>query len=752
MKRLGLAALCAVIALLACAIGASASTGGLGWGNNEFGQLGNGSKQGGLTVYSVGENTLGQLNGTLQVSTGGDHTLALLANHTVTAWGSNEYGQLGNGHFGSTHTLPTVVTGLSEVEAVAAGKSYSLALLKNGKVMAWGLNNRGQLGVNAKAGPELCTTSETEGWTEEQRGEFGCSTKPVTISGLSEVAAISAGSEHALALLKSGKVMSWGENQFGRLGNSSSTGPEKCGWVFPVPCSRAPVSVTGLEGVSAVSAGGTFSLALVGGGTVKGWGENNSGQLGTGSFEGPEGCKGIFEFEGEIPCATKPVEVTGLEEVTAISAGGSHGLALLSSSKVKAWGSNAQGQVGDGTTTNRNAPVAVLEAIGPSKELSEVQAISAGGRHNVALMKDASLRVWGDVSDGQLGPSILNPKIASKAATGEVTEISAGESQTLVFGAPGPYIESISPTSGPSTSKNVVTIHGKGFTGATKVSVGGSEAESFEVLSDTEVIATLPSGSPGGKDLGVTAPRATTARTGVDVFRYEPVGTIDLGTCTKVGVGKGKFKAGNCTEEIAGGAWEWTKGVTKGGFAGAIAAETSVTFETTGGSTLTCTGSSSSGTWVAPKSVQNAVLKFTGCLMLSGKCSSAGAAEGEILSTPLEGVLGFFEKTTNKVGLDLFPALANESSTVFEATCGTSTVKVTGAVIGQITTINKMNSSFNLKFKQHLGKQTVGNFEEEPENSQILRMSINGGFSLQTGLSLESNLANEESLEINTVT
>ncbi len=748
MRRLAVAALCAAVTTLVCAGGAWATTGVLGWGNNESGQLGNGNKQSGSTVWSTGETT--ELNGSLQVASGGNFTLDLLPGHTVTAWGSGGFGQLGNGRTGS-HTLPFPIPSseLSEVAAVSAGQSFGLALLKNGTVRAWGSNVRGQIGIGFPTGPSKCGTT-FEGETPEEEQEHACALVPIEVPGLKEVTAVAAGGNFALALLKNGTVKAWGDNEFGKLGTGTGTGPEKCGAFFPHQCSRAPLTVEGLEHVVAIAAGETEAYALLESGEVVAWGKNTAGQLGTGSTTGPEKCPESFELgkEGKA-CSTKPVAVTELSGVKAIAAGGEFGLALLSSGKVRAWGSNASGQLGDNTTTNRSKPVATLQSVEPEAELSGVQAISAGAKHGLALTEGEVLRVWGNTSDGALGPGILNNKIASTAATGSITSISAGERQTLVIGAPGPYIESVSPNHGEANKHTKVIIKGAGFTGAKVVKFAGTEVP-FTVLNETEIETETPSSGPGVKQAQVQTGRATTASTSLGNFRYEPIGTIELGQCTKAVTGKGHFKTGNCTEEVKEGNWNWTPGFAKGGFTGGIAAETTLLLETTGGAVMTCGGETVAGSWLAPKAAQEVVLKLTSCNMIFGECSSAGAAAGEIVTNPLEGALGFTEHATNKVGLALEPE-GEETPPVFEAKCGEIPIKVTGSVIGLITSVNKMNASFTLKLKQHAGKQAIEAFEEEGAVAQTLRMSINGGSSVQAGLALESSLKGEETLEINTV-
>jgi hypothetical protein len=284
------------------------------WGANAFGQLGNGTQAGSVVpepVCAVGATSpcsapSQQLKEVIAVEAGGFHSLALLSNHTVVAWGGNSSGQLGNGTTTSS-TVPVAMGGTTEVAAIAAGARHSLALLKDGTVTAWGSNKFGQLGNGSETNSDV----------------------PVTVSGLSGATAIAAGENHSLALLARGEVRAWGSNKFGQLGAGTSAGPEACG--TSGACSKTPVEVCSgshpgpfcgsLEGVSAIAGGGEHSVALLANGTVKDWGENGLGQLGTGSSEGPEPC-------GPAVCSTIPVQVSNLVDAKGIGGGGQFSLAF----------------------------------------------------------------------------------------------------------------------------------------------------------------------------------------------------------------------------------------------------------------------------------------------------------------------------------------------------------------------------------------------------------------------------------------
>jgi alpha-tubulin suppressor-like RCC1 family protein len=208
-------------------------------------------------------------------------------------------------------------------------------------------------------------------------GELGDGTNtdsnvPVNAKYLSSgISAISAGGLFNCALTSAGGVKCWGDGAWGQLGNGANTN------------SNIRVNVSGLtSGISAISAGETYSCALTSGGGVKCWGMNDDGQLGDGTNTG----------------SNVPINVSGLTNgISAVAAGQSHTCALTSSGGVKCWGSNKIGQLGDGTTTSRLTPVDVKGLT------SGVIAITAGGGHTCALTSSGGIKCWGNNQYGQLG-------------------------------------------------------------------------------------------------------------------------------------------------------------------------------------------------------------------------------------------------------------------------------------------------------------------------------------------------------------
>jgi alpha-tubulin suppressor-like RCC1 family protein len=333
------------------------------WGDNTAGELGDDTLAGRDIPVSVHG-----LSGVQAIAAGGRHDLALLSDGTVTAWGDDTFGELGNGRASSNadgeHPVP--VQGLTGVTAVAAGEAHSLALLGNGTVMAWGDNRSGQLGDGSTrsssvpvavsgltgvtaiaAGDEfslaLLANGTVVSWGTDQNGQLGNGGSanqdaPGPVTGLTGVTAIAAGGEGALALLADGTVMAWGFDVVTPTAVTGLTGVTAvaAGQNFFLALqpngtvmswdggSSTPAPVSGVTGATAIAAGGGFALALTSGGTVTAWGDDNFGQLGNGTAN-PGGSLG-------------PVTVQGLSGATAISAGGEQAAALTAGTSPPASG------------------------------------------------------------------------------------------------------------------------------------------------------------------------------------------------------------------------------------------------------------------------------------------------------------------------------------------------------------------------------------------------------------------------------
>jgi alpha-tubulin suppressor-like RCC1 family protein len=300
------------------------------------------------------------ISGVRQISAGYGHVLALKSDGTVWAWGSNGHGQLGDGT--SQDRPEPVKVGIGGVKAIAAGKDHSLALKSDGTVWAWGSNAYGQLGEGSLNYPG--------------------SAVPLLVDGLNDIKAISTGGSHCLALKGDGTVWAWGENSHGILGDGTNE-------------SRFVPVRSKLSDVKAFDAGTSHALAVKSDGNVWAWGYDYMGQLGTGGVSLNDLGRVSFGPEADN---YNPDIVRGVSDITAVAAGGSHSIALKNDGTVWAWGSNEDGQLGQGATglDDQTSPVQV-------QGLDGATAVAAGQYHTLALKDDGSVWAWGSNEHGQVG-------------------------------------------------------------------------------------------------------------------------------------------------------------------------------------------------------------------------------------------------------------------------------------------------------------------------------------------------------------
>jgi alpha-tubulin suppressor-like RCC1 family protein len=429
-------ALCLLCLLFSAGAKASGAT-VVGWGDNVLGQLGTGTTSATVPCgcIKVPEPALG-VSGATQVVAGGFHTLALLADGTVMAWGFNASGELGDGTGGQDcgggcRATPEPVPGLSGVVAIAAGADHSLALLADGTVMTWGVNGNGELGNGTTTGPDC--------------GGL-CNATPARVPGLTNVVAIAAGGLHSLALLADGTVMSWGFDEFGEVGDGTS--PE-----HNCRCVDVPTPVRGVSGAMAISAGQFGGLALLGDGTVKAWGVDRHGELGNGVLTPQVGCECLA-----------PVSVSGLSGVQALAAGDSHSLAMMPSGAVQSWGSGSHGQLGQNLLNICKCSLTPAPVIG----LSSTQAIAAGFDHSLALLSNGSAKAWGANKEGELGDETTNDREIPTAVRGiGGAGVLAGASAVAAIGSNRSTTPNSFALIGPSQTLKIT------LTGAGQGAIGG---------------------------------------------------------------------------------------------------------------------------------------------------------------------------------------------------------------------------------------------------------------------------------------
>lgn len=327
--------------------GTNASSGEVikAWGSNSFGELGDGT-----TTNRKSPVTVSGYNRPLDINLGLNHKLVLYSNGELKASGTNDVGQLGDGTNNNSTSLVTVSKIDYQASKIAAGATHNLVLMTDGTVKAWGSNFYGQLGINSSI------TSYPV---------------PKSVTTLSNITAIACGLNHCLALTSSGNVYAWGENSKGQLGIGTTTNAKK-------------PTLINLTNVSEIACGSYHSIARLNDGTVRAWGFNQYGQLG----------------DGTTTDRTSSVTVTGLTGVQKIYSSTFFNL-VFDGSNVKGWGRNRYGQLGQTPPTVESS---VVTLSGLSGTVSE---IAVGDFHAIALLTTGNVLSWGRNHVGQLGHGTL---------------------------------------------------------------------------------------------------------------------------------------------------------------------------------------------------------------------------------------------------------------------------------------------------------------------------------------------------------
>ena len=447
----------------------------LAWGEDGSGQLGSGR----ATFVSTPTVVTGQPAGSIvAVSAGVFHSLALLGDGRVLAWGNNAEGALGDGGTQS-HSSPLPVLGLSGVARIHSGERHALAVDGQGRIWSWGLNHQGQLGHSANAyqansplqvaladvadarggaghSVALTRSGEVWAWGDNRLGQLGValptqSATPLRVTfpaGAARIVAIEVAGDSSYALDSAGKLWAWGDNRYRQLAEAS------------VAQRASPAQVLGLGSVSAVSAGRVGAAAIATNGTVWVWGGyeavavptqlsaisgvasavrvgeyhllvqlsdgsllaaggNFNGQLGDGSSVTP--------LPGMV---VKPLGLGGA--VAAFATGNKHSLVVDTAGRLLGWGDDLKGQTGSSTETTRNI-AAVVALPGPAAQ------VAAGDSHSLALLRDGSVLAWGDNFSGAVGSGQTGVRTSPAAALGlaGIRQISAAKASSAALDAAG---------------------------------------------------------------------------------------------------------------------------------------------------------------------------------------------------------------------------------------------------------------------------------------------------------------------------
>ena len=395
------------------------------WGKNNYGQLGQGNTNDlGDAASEMGNNLtavdLGTDKSALQVVTGADHTCALLDDSTVKCWGYNAYGQLGrgttdaigdaSGEMGDNLTAIDLGSGRTAVE-IAAGKYHTCARLDNSSVKCWGRNDQGQLGQDSTNN------------LGDNASEMGDNLTAITL-GLSAVE-ITTGANHTCTRLNNSSVKCWGKNEYGQLGqdNTNNLG-DGTGEM------AALIAVTLASSAVELAAGENHTCARLDTGGLRCWGYNDEGQLGHGNTSNQGDNANEMAALSAVDLGTNKIAV-------AITAGNDHTCALLDDGKVKCWGGNTFGQLGQkhddpnaGATASSMADNLIYSDLGTGRT---ALGISAGSIHTCVQLDNGRLKCWGKNAFGQLGLGHTNPH--GKLATEMGDNLSMVELGMGVFSA-----------------------------------------------------------------------------------------------------------------------------------------------------------------------------------------------------------------------------------------------------------------------------------------------------------------------------
>jgi alpha-tubulin suppressor-like RCC1 family protein len=322
------------------------------WGDNQHGQLGDGTRTNSLSP-TLAFTPLGK--SAVSISTGAEHTCAIFDDGTLRCWGSNSYGQIGDGTLieRTTPTLVNLGAGKS-AKSVSLGQTHSCAILIDDSVKCWGSNSNGQLGDGSTIDSNI--------------------PKSVTLQGGQTAISISSGSYHTCVILENLSLSCWGDNWHGQLGDGTNIR------------NLEPNSVLFESEYETIflESGSFHTCAILVNNSIYCWGFNSAGQLGS----------------SELGSSNTPllIQLSESDTPSYVGSGFHHTCSLLDSGQVICWGDNSRGQLGDSSLISRNNPEPVN--IPPGRFAIS---LSVGNSHSCAVLDDATLYCWGINSDGQLG-------------------------------------------------------------------------------------------------------------------------------------------------------------------------------------------------------------------------------------------------------------------------------------------------------------------------------------------------------------
>lgn len=625
------------------------------FGSNQFGQLGTGVGVGGVTEQPM-PVALPAGTRVVQVAVGSNHMLALTSTGEVYGWGDNAGGDLGQGGTDTTQQDTPVPIAFPEgttIVSLDAGNGVSYAVTSAGEVYAWGGNSSGELG-------------------DGTRDEVAHAT-PQLVPGLSGVKEVSTNDiapvAFTLALTETGQTYAWGSEYTGQLGNGvdSLHGEE---YVL------TPTAISGVGDVSQIATGGEYALAVTSTGLVYGWGYDYCGELGNGG----SGCSGpgVEDTPVQVPIP----DGEHITSVAAASVGPGHSLAASSAGTLYGWGGSEHSPT----------PISV-----PGD--AAVAQVATGPNCNFALTTGALLYAnggsAGECGFGFQGSSLVSPLLEVPAPAGmKVAQVDGGgESGAVVFSplaGTAPTVTGVSPSSGPATGANTVTIQGTGFARGAVVTFGQQVATNVAVSSSKLLSATAPAGS-GTVDVTVTLEGATSPVTSAD--RYTYMGAASTGESGSGSTGPGsKGSASSAPPKGAGSTTVSTHGssATVSGASFTLPAQVSCSNQTASSCTVTTTAT-------VPASIAT---KASVASSTEHKRGKTALTIGGATTTFASGGSGPLQLTLTSRGLALLRSRHTLAITVTVRITGLRRTTITGTLHFQL----KLKQAANTKTKHHSHK------------------------------------------------
>ena len=390
------------------------------WGSNSRGQLGDGtSTQRNYPIRVVTTGTPIEGKRVVKVAAGYDTSFAITSDGKLYSWGENNHGQLGRGSvsiiFNPTPqevvTAGTPMSGKKIVDIVS-NQATTLALDSDGVLYSWGYNEHGELGQGT-AGVSVIVPALVK-------------TTGTSIQG-KRITAVSAGEYYFLVIDNDGLVHSWGRNLYGELGNNTQ-------YTFEYEPTAVVTAGTPMAGKVIVGIAGSMwhSMAVDSNGNVYTWGDNEYGQLGDGTAV--SSYVPVAVNTANTPMAGKKITsvTAGGNDFFISNIEASHSVAVAEDGTMYTWGENYAGELGDGTTTRRTKPVAV-DVSGTSMAGKQITQASGGIFYTAALSSDGKVYAWGSNSNGQLGDNSTTNRTKPVATSTTAPSALAQSSPIVTF-------------------------------------------------------------------------------------------------------------------------------------------------------------------------------------------------------------------------------------------------------------------------------------------------------------------------------